>query len=153
LYFAYGSNMDEAAMRRRCPSSRPLGIARLMRHRFFIMRQGYASVSRDRAACVFGLVWDLASRDVAALDRYENVAGGLYVKVVQPVLFAEGARRALIYVGASTQAGVPRPGYLESVIAAASSAQLPAPYVASLMQLVPGQKRAGLRQPGPEAER
>ncbi|RYE82539.1 MAG: gamma-glutamylcyclotransferase, partial [Hyphomicrobiales bacterium] len=34
LYFAYGANMDIAAMRERCPRSTPLGLARLPRHRF-----------------------------------------------------------------------------------------------------------------------
>ena len=46
LYFAYGSNMDIAAMARRCPASRPLGIARLARHRFAILQAGYATVVR-----------------------------------------------------------------------------------------------------------
>ncbi len=31
LYFAYGANMDVAAMAKRCPSSKPLGLARLPR--------------------------------------------------------------------------------------------------------------------------
>jgi hypothetical protein len=146
LYFAYGSNMDEAAMRRRCPSSRALGPARLMRHRFFIMAHGYASIIRDPALCVYGLLWDLASRDVAALDRYENVAAGLYSKMVQPVLADGGARRALVYVGVSTRPGPPKPGYLEAVIAAAAAAGLPASYVASLAQYQPRHQRQGQRQ-------
>ena len=54
LYFAYGSNMDRAAMALRCPASKPLGLARLMRHRFFIMASGYASVARDPTRCVRG---------------------------------------------------------------------------------------------------
>jgi hypothetical protein len=33
LYFAYGSNMDRAAMARRCPASRVIGLGRLNRHR------------------------------------------------------------------------------------------------------------------------
>ena len=47
LYFAYGSNMDEAAMRARCPKSRAVGLARLARHRFALMADGYATVVRD----------------------------------------------------------------------------------------------------------
>jgi hypothetical protein len=143
LYFAYGSNMDEAAMRRRCPSSRVLGPARLMRHRFFIMAQGYATVGRDPSSSVYGLLWDLASRDVGTLDRYENVAGGLYTKVVQPVLFSAGARRALVYVGVAAVAGLPRPGYLEAIVAAGTAARLPASYIATLARLLPGRPGAG----------
>ena len=44
LHFAYGSNMDVAAMRARCPASRPLGLARLARPRFVITPEGYAAV-------------------------------------------------------------------------------------------------------------
>ena len=43
LCFAYGSNMDRAAMAVRCPASTPLGTARLARHRFIVTREGYAS--------------------------------------------------------------------------------------------------------------
>jgi AIG2-like family len=128
LYFAYGSNMDRGAMAKRCPASRALGPARLMRHRFFLMESGYASVRRDAAGMVHGLLWDVAFADIPALDAYEEVARGLFVKRVLPVLAAGGARRALVYVGASQVPGEPRPGYLEAVLAAASDLGLPAAY-------------------------
>ena len=47
LYFAYGANMDVAAMATRCPGAKPVGTARLPRHRFIITGDGYASVARD----------------------------------------------------------------------------------------------------------
>ena len=90
LYFAYGSNMDAAAMARRCPGSRPLGPARLARHRFAILEAGYATVVRDSRASVHGILYDLALSDVPALDRYEDIARGLYRKVMQPVLRTGG---------------------------------------------------------------
>ena len=132
LSFAYGSNMDVAAMRARCPGSRPLGVARLPRHRFVIMREGYASVVRDPRGTVWGLLWDLALADVPALDRYEGVASGLYVKAQQPVLTGAGAKRALVYLGRGGLGGTPRPGYLEGVVAAARAAGLPENYIRSL---------------------
>ncbi len=49
LYFAYGANMDVEDMARRCPRSRPLGVARLMRHRLAIMREGWLTATRDAA--------------------------------------------------------------------------------------------------------
>ncbi len=142
LYFAYGSNMDIDAMRARCPSSKVVGPARLARHRFYIMSQGYASVARHPHGEVHGLLWDLALADIRPLDRYENVAGGLYTKSVQPVLTGAGAKRALIYYGTSLEQGRPLPGYLENVIRAAETAQLPAGYLRDLKRLLPH----GLRQ-------
>ena len=129
LYFAYGANMDAAAMAARCPASRLIGRAKLNRHRFVIMKEGYASVMRAPGATVWGVVWNLSLADVPALDRYEGVASGLYVKAQQPVSTEDGIKRALIYLGRSQTAGIPRPGYLESVLAAAAAAQLPGPYI------------------------
>jgi len=133
LYFAYGSNMDLAAMKQRCPASRLVGSARLERHRFLINSDGYATVVRDPRNAVHGLLFDLALSDVPALDRYEAVGSGLYSKITQPVVIPSGVRRALVYVGRSSVPGSPRPGYLEGVVAAAKAAGLPEAYVASLM--------------------
>ena len=52
------------------------------------MREGYASVVRDGRFTVWGVLWELALADVPALDRYEGVAGGLYVKAPQPIATA-----------------------------------------------------------------
>jgi hypothetical protein len=142
LYFAYGSNMERAPMAARCPRSRPLGIARLMRHRFIVSADGYASVVRDPRGVVWGLLWDLALSDVPALDRYESLATGLYTKAVQPVLTASGPRRAMVYIGRSAERGEPRPGYLEAVVEAAIHAGLPQDYVKELGGWLPQAKTA-----------
>jgi gamma-glutamylcyclotransferase (GGCT)/AIG2-like uncharacterized protein YtfP len=144
LYFAYGSNMDRNAMAARCPSSRALGRARLARHRYVIMQEGYASVVRDPRGDVWGLLWDVALADMPALDRYEGVAGGLYRKVQQGVITEEGPRRALVYLGRNAGPGRPPPGYMENVVAAAQSAGLPDPYLRELTRwLISGQARPG----------
>ena len=141
-YFAYGANMDIEAMRRRCPASAPIGQARLMNHRFFIMRDGVASVRRCRNEVVHGLLWTLALADVAGLDRFESVATGLYRKVVCPVVKQSGVAQALIYVGHTTEEGPPQPGYLEAVIASARALGLPEAYVRTQATLL--RKRAPL---------
>lgn len=143
LYFAYGSNMDVEAMRTRAPNSRPLGVARLPRARFIIMQGGYASFVRDAQRSVHGVLWDLALADVRLLDRYEDVASGLYKKIQQPVLRAGGgSARALIYVGGSTARGEPHTGYMESVIAAARAWAMPDAYIRELSELAPRTKSA-----------
>jgi hypothetical protein len=142
LSFAYGSNMDGAAMQRRCPHSKPLGPARLMRHRFFVCADGYASVARDPHRVVWGVLWDLALADVPALDRYESIATGLYVKTVLPVLTGRGPRRAMLYVARSTAPGAPKPDYMEGIVAAAAAAGLPDIYRRELMSFVPSARSA-----------
>lgn len=138
LYFAYGANMDVAAMAARCPRSRPVGLARLARHRFIVMEQGWASVLRDPRTHVHGLLWDLALADTPALDRYEEVGSGLYRKAILPVFRQPaGAVQAMVYVGCAEREGPPRPGYLEGVIAAARALGLPAPYISYLESRLP----------------
>jgi hypothetical protein len=132
LYFAYGSNMDVEAMARRCPRSKPLGVARLMRHRLAIMREGWLTVTRDANGGVDGVLWTIALADVAALDRYEGLADGLYAKITQPVLVAGGAKRALLYCGANAGPGVARADYIAGVLEAARRWRLPEATIARL---------------------
>ena len=55
LYFAYGSNMDRLAMKRRCPGARAVGPAVLEGYRFFVGVDGWGSVSASRAdLCAWG---------------------------------------------------------------------------------------------------
>lgn len=132
LTFAYGANMDVAAMALRCPRSKPLGAARLMRHRLVAMREGWLNVAHDAHQTVHGILWDVALADVAALDRYEGVREGLYVKALQAVATDAGAKRALVYFGANAGPGIVRADYLAAVIAAARQWNLPAEALAML---------------------
>ncbi|HEY8567498.1 MAG TPA: gamma-glutamylcyclotransferase family protein [Beijerinckiaceae bacterium] len=146
LVFAYGSNMDQAAMARRCPASRPLGPARLPRHRFVITTAGYASVERDPRRTAWGLLWDIAVADMPALDRYESTGTGLYRKAVVSVIASGGPRRAVAYLARDSAPGTPRPGYLEGVLAAGQEIGLPAAY---LTELAGWQHEAGPRRAAP----
>ena len=137
LYFAYGSNMEAAAMARRCPRSKPIGKARLERHKLAIMREGWLTVVRAPRSAVHGVLWDLALGDIPALDRYEGLPKGLYVKIVQPVIGPGGPKRALVYVGANCGPGVANPDYIAGVLAAARGSSLPAEGIAALEALRP----------------
>jgi hypothetical protein len=117
--------MDVDAMARRCPRSKALGLARLERHRLAVMREGWLTAVRDPASAVHGVLWDLALSDVAALDRYEALPRGLYAKQTQPVVAERAPKRAIVYFGANTGPGVPRPAYIAEVLAAARSWPLP----------------------------
>jgi gamma-glutamylcyclotransferase (GGCT)/AIG2-like uncharacterized protein YtfP len=142
LYFAYGSNMSRAPMRSRCPSAREVGVATLAGHRLIITSDGYASVVPQPGGMVHGLLWRLAPRDVAALNTYEGVDTGLYRIVTLPV--RAGARQvpAMVYVARTRTPGLPRPGYLEAVLAAARELELPDDYVAALARWRPSGLRA-----------
>jgi hypothetical protein len=138
VYFAYGSNMSVSAMARRCPRSRALGLARLERHRLAVMREGWLTAVRDPRSAVQGVLWDLALSDVAALDRYEGVSHGLYVKLLQAVVAERAPRQAIVYFGANAGPGLARPAYIAEILAAARSWPLPAQGVEALERIARG---------------
>ncbi|THD45387.1 MAG: gamma-glutamylcyclotransferase [Bradyrhizobium sp.] len=132
LCFAYGSNMDVAAMAARCPRSKPLGLARLPRHRLAVMREGWLTATRDQRGEVHGVLWEVALSDMRALDRYEGLLDGLYAKLSQPVIAQGGPRRALIYFGANSGPGVAQAAYIAAVLQAARGWPLPETAIARL---------------------
>jgi gamma-glutamylcyclotransferase (GGCT)/AIG2-like uncharacterized protein YtfP len=142
LYFAYGSNMSRQPMQARCPTAVGAGVATLRNHRFVIMANGYASVAPALSEDVHGFLWRIGSRDLAALDAYEDVAGGLYRQAMLPVLQDTITVNALVYLGCEMRQGRPRPGYIPLVLDAARECGLPAAYIASLARYVaPGAPR------------
>ena len=141
LYFAYGSNMSRGPMRQRCTTAEDAGRAILRDHRFVIMANGYASVVPAKGEDVHGILWRVGPRDLAALDEYEDVAGGLYRRAMLPLLQNGIAVEALVYLGNETREGHPREAYMTLVIDAARDCGLPDHYVASLARITPGAAR------------
>ena len=126
LYFAYGSNMEEAQMAFRCPGSTSLGIAWLTNHRFIINDRGVASIVESEGRVVYGLLWDISETDERQLDRYEGVRKGFYRKSTVSVGVQENQTvDALVYVASSNEHGKPRPGYMERIIRAAKDLGVP----------------------------
>jgi gamma-glutamylcyclotransferase (GGCT)/AIG2-like uncharacterized protein YtfP len=141
LYFAYGANMEREAMRRRCPGAAALGTARLSGWRYLIA-QGYGSVTRASGRSVFGVLWRLTPRDLAALNIFESLDSGLYRRAMLTVQAGAGARRVLVYVARRRGRDRPMPGYQERLVAAAEDWRLPARYVAELRRLAPAYRGA-----------
>jgi hypothetical protein len=83
------------------------------------------------------VLWRLGARDLAAINAYENVAGGLYVRRTLPVLHQRRRAPALVYIAVRQGKGMPRPGYIALVVAAARDWALPEPYIRSLMRWSP----------------
>ena len=131
-YFAYGSNMSRAAMARRCPSARALGVAVLAGYRFFVGLDGWGSVQASAGDAVHGVLWRLTPRDVAALHAYELLHAGLYEVRHLPVRQGPRLMPAMIYLLRRKNPGQPKPGYVESIAAAARDWKLPDDYIRSV---------------------
>lgn len=137
LYFAYGSNMDRAHMARLCPRAEPYGAASLRSYKYVIAASGYATVIPWPGSFVHGVLWKVTPKEIAALDRYEDVAGGLYRAVQLPVKYKDRLLRALVYLAIGDRTGATPPGYLEKIAAAAKDWNLPADYVDYLAKQSP----------------
>lgn len=112
LYFAYGSNLNIADMRMRCPAAQPLRSLTIAGARL-VFRRFADCVPEPGAACHGGL-WRITPPCEAALDVYEELASGLYRKQVV-VLTAplDGELEVLMYVMNAVDIAPPSPGYLE----------------------------------------
>lgn len=142
LHFAYGANMNLDGMRRRCASAQALGPACLPHHRFIVTADGYASLRREPGALAYGIVWKLAPRDLAALNIFESLDSGLYQRTMLPVRIGRSSVACVVYAARAREIGLPRPGYMQMVLAAARAWQLPQSYLQELERWVPGGWRA-----------
>ena len=118
LYFAYGSNLDRARMRRRCPTAAPVCPATLDGWRLAFGGHSrawggpVATLVRDGHDRVDGLLYGLAPDDLAILDRIEGHPLS-YRRRLLPVTDGAGRRRrAHVYVLPVAEEAPPAPRYL-----------------------------------------
>jgi hypothetical protein len=137
LHFAYGSNMSRALMARRCPTARPFGVGRVAGWRFVVNPEGVGSIAPVAGALLYGVLWQLGLRDLAAINAYESVDTRLYLRRVMAVMHEGGRMPALVYVARRAGEGRARPGYVTLVVAAAREWDLPEPYIRSLQRWSP----------------
>jgi gamma-glutamylcyclotransferase (GGCT)/AIG2-like uncharacterized protein YtfP len=137
LYFAYGSNMDRAHMAQLCPQAEAYGVASLRSYKYVMAASGFATVVPWPGSFVHGVLWKVGPREIAALDRYEDVAGGLYRAVQLPIKHNDRLLRALIYLASGDKSGATPAGYVEKIVAAAKDWNLPAAYVEYLAKQGP----------------
>jgi hypothetical protein len=149
LHFAYGSNMSRALMRMRCPGAEALGIATLAGWRFVINPEGLGSLAPQPGSVVHGVLWRLTARDLAAVNAYESIDSGLYLRRRLAVRCGGRQAAALVYIARREGEGRPRPGYIDVVVEAARDWDLPAVYVRSLERWAPsGWRGARARDTG-----
>ena len=137
LHFAYGSNMSRALMGARCPGATPLGVATLAGWGFVINPDGIGSIATHPGGLVHGVLWRLTLRDLSAVNAYENLDAGLYLRRLLPIEYDARQRAALVYIARRQGEGRPRPGYVRLVVEAARDWKLPESYIRSLQRWSP----------------
>jgi hypothetical protein len=88
LYFAYGANTNLAAMARRCPKAKPLGMTSVKDYR--LVFRGVADVEPCKGSILFGALWEITPQCERSLDAfegfptlYEKMYGVMPIKGVQ----------------------------------------------------------------------
>src|ERR1700681_449657 len=148
-HFAYGSNMSRPLMRARCPDAQALGIATLAGWRFVINREGYGSIAPRPGGLAYGVLWRVSVRDLAAINAYESVSTGFYLRRRLAVRLAARQVAALVYITRLGGEGRTRPGYIDLVVQAARDWELPESYVRSLARWSPsGWRGVRWKDPG-----
>ena len=80
-YIAYGSNLNVAQMRRRCPHATILGTAELKDWELLYKGSktgAYLTIEKCAGGTVPVVVWEVTAEDEAALDRYEGFPSFYY---------------------------------------------------------------------------
>lgn len=138
LYAAYGSNMDPAQMKERCPHSPFAGSGWLKGWRltFGAEELGWegalATIVEDPFSDVYVGLYDVTPPDERVLDQWEGADTGLYRKVRVRVATLEGEPLAWVYVLDGFEGGLPSARYLGVLSDAAEKAGAPDDYVAEL---------------------
>ena len=138
LYAAYGSNMDPAQMKERCPHSPSAGFGWLEGWRLTFGGEdlgwegALATIVEEHGARVYVTLYDLTREDGRVLDSWEGADTGLYRKVRVRVANLEGDVLAWVYVLDSFEGGLPSARYLGVLAEAAEQAGAPDDYVTEL---------------------
>ncbi|KWX67548.1 poly-gamma-glutamate hydrolase family protein [Mycobacterium sp. NAZ190054] len=152
FYFAYGSNLCVQQMAHRCPDATDPRRATLADHDWLINERGVATVEPLTGGEVHGVVWQLSDRDLATLDSAEGVPVR-YRRDALTVMTEHGPSTAWVYIDHRVEAGPPRPGYLERILAGARHHGLPGSWIQFLEKWDPThwpQRRHSTDSVGPQ---
>ena len=118
IYAAYGSNLNHAQMRGRCPDAKYLGSAMLQNQNLLFCGQpdhSFATIENMEGKEVPIGLWEISARDEKALDRYEGYPN-FYHKTVLPAAFDGEEVHAMVYImDLAMPAGFPSAMYYDIV--------------------------------------
>lgn len=100
IYAAYGSNLNHAQMRERCPDAKYLGASMLKNHNLIFCGQpdhSFATIESMAGKEVPIGLWEISARDENSLDRYEGYPN-FYHKTVLPAAFDGKEVHAMVYI-------------------------------------------------------
>ena len=154
LYFAYGSNLDQARVHMHAPSARLISVARLEGYRLAFSIEskrswlgGVGDIVSSLSDETWGALWAIDAEHSRALDEQEGVFRDppAYRRILVEVTTPAGDRvrcRAYQVVAPSPEGFLPSPAYKETILRGARSLGLPRPYLERL-EALPDNGREG----------
>lgn len=135
LYFAYGSNMDQDQMKKRCPDSKFLEVVYLEDYEFVyddysITRNGaVANIVPKEGSIVWGVLYSISKSDEQNLDRYEGYPT-VYQKKEVIVKNEQGnSYKAFAYLREPQKIDKPSEDYKNQIVNSAKKLNLPTEYI------------------------
>lgn len=107
-YIAYGSNLSEEQMARRCPTATIVGTTILKDWR--LLFNGPASIERCEGYQVPVLIWDIKPNDERSLDIYEGYPS-YYRKEMLEIEVNDQKVDAMVYIMNTNRESRPSIGY------------------------------------------
>ena len=143
LYFAYGSNMCLARLRKRVPSSVAKAVGYLARHRLVFNKPSTDGSGKGTIAftgCdddrVYGVVYEFADAERHLLDQAEGLGYG-YNALSVPVQLPHGPIEAMTYIAILQDESLkPYHWYKAFVVQGARQNRLPPGYIKQLDAVV-----------------
>ncbi len=145
VYFAYGSNMSTARLKKRMPSCQPMGIATLPRHVLRFHKRSTDKSGKCNAFAtdddreVIGVLFSFDPKDRPKLDEAEGAGKGYNAATVTVINEAGRRRKVLTYLATADyidDALKPYTWYKEHVLAGSKEHRLPAEYVSTFIEPV-----------------
>ena len=116
LYFAFGSNLYQKQMKKRCKDSKYIGCHKLKGYKLVFRHMyyggGVADVERKKNSTVLGAIYRISKKDEKKLDVYEDFPH-VYIKKYFKIL---GKKVMFYYMPKKTKTIPPSKRYLNLII-------------------------------------
>ncbi len=116
LYFAFGSNLNQKQMKRRCRDSKYIGCYSLKNYKLvfrnYFLGGGVADVQKKKNSSVLGAIYKISKKDERELDIYEDFPK-TYIKKYFRLL---GKKVMFYYMPKKTKHVLPSKRYLNLII-------------------------------------
>ena len=116
LYFAFGSNLNQKQMKRRCRDSKYIGCYSLKNYKLvfrnYFLGGGVADVEKKNNSSVLGAIYKISKKDEIELDIYEDFPK-TYIKKYFRLL---GKKVMFYYMPKKTKHVLPSKRYLNLII-------------------------------------